>query len=85
MKKTIVILGTMDTKGLEFGYLNEQIKGKGFNTIVVDTGTRGRPLLQPDISRDEVAAAAGATIDEISHAGGEAKAIEMSGFNLLII
>ena len=76
MKKTIIILGAMDTKGLEFSYLNEHLKGKGFNTIVVDAGTRGRPLLQPDIDRDKVAAAAGATVEEVAHAGGEAKAME---------
>jgi uncharacterized protein (UPF0261 family) len=76
MKKTIVILGTMDTKGAEFGYLREQIRSKGVDTIVVDTGTRGHPLLEPDISRHEVAAAAGKTIEEVAHSGGEAKAIE---------
>jgi uncharacterized protein (UPF0261 family) len=57
MKKTIVLLGTLDTKGLEFSYINEHLKRKGFDTIVVDAGVRGAPQLQPDISHDEVAMA----------------------------
>jgi uncharacterized protein (UPF0261 family) len=76
MKKTIVLLGTLDTKGLEFNYINEHIKQRGFDTIVVDGGIRGSPLLQPDITHDEVAAAAGTTVEELAApGGGEAKAI----------
>jgi uncharacterized protein (UPF0261 family) len=76
MKKTIVLLGTLDTKGLEFSYINEYLKQKGFDTVVVDAGIRGSPLLEPDISHDEVAAAAGATVAELAApGGGEAMAI----------
>jgi len=76
MKKTIVLLGTLDTKGLEFSYINEYLKQKGFDTILVDAGVRGAPQLQPDISHDEVAAAAGATVAELAApGGGEAMAI----------
>ena len=76
MNKTVVILGTMDTKGLEFSFLDEQIRSRGINTLIVDTGIRGTPVLKPDITRDELAAAAGTTIEEVAHSGGEAKAIE---------
>lgn len=76
MKKTIVLLGTLDTKGPEFSYINEHIRQRGFDTILVDAGVRGRPLLEPDISHDEVAAAAGATVEELAApGGGEAMAI----------
>ena len=66
----------MDTKGVEFGFLNEQIKSRGVNTLIVDTGIRGTPVLKPDITRDELAAAVGTTIEEVAHSGGEAKAID---------
>lgn len=80
MKKTIVLLASLDTKGLELGFINEHIKQRGFNTIVVDDGILGRPLFQPDITRDEVAAAAGTTIEELAApGGGEAKAIAAMG------
>jgi uncharacterized protein (UPF0261 family) len=56
---TIAILGTMDTKGVEHGYVAELIRKRGHNVIVIDVGTLGEPRLKPDISRTEVATAAG--------------------------
>jgi len=77
MKKTIVLLGTLDTKGLEFSYVNKHVRQKGFDTIVVDAGVRGSPQLKPDITHDEVAAAAGTTVEALAApGGGEAKAID---------
>ena len=56
---TIAILGTMDTKGVEHGYVADLIKQRGHKVLVIDVGTAGDPKLRPDISRVEVAAAAG--------------------------
>ena len=52
---TIAILGTMDTKGDEHGYVAELIRARGHHTLVVDVGTDQPPRLQPQISREEVA------------------------------
>src|SRR4249920_1819786 len=56
---TIAILGTMDSKGVEHGFVAGLIRQRGHNALVIDVGTMGEPGLQPDISRSEVAAAAG--------------------------
>ncbi len=56
---TIAILGTMDTKGVEHGYLAELIKARGHSVLVIDVGSLGEPRLKPDVTRQEVAAAAG--------------------------
>lgn len=56
---TIAILGTMDTKGVEHGYVADLIKQRGHQVLVIDVGTAGEPRLKPDITRGEVAAAAG--------------------------
>src|SRR6266568_397943 len=55
---TIVILGTLDTKGAEHAFVAEQIRARGHQTLVIDVGSLGEPGLQPDISRAEVAKAA---------------------------
>jgi uncharacterized protein (UPF0261 family) len=55
---TIAILGTMDTKGVEHGYVAELICKRGHHVLVIDVGTLGEPRLKPDINRTEVAAAA---------------------------
>ncbi len=56
---TIAILGTMDTKGDEHGFVAEQIRARGHGTLVIDAGTDQPPRLKPDISREEVARLAG--------------------------
>ena len=59
---TIAVLGTMDTKGEEHGFLAEQIRQRGHSVLVIDVGTLEPPKLKPDVSREQVAAAAGADL-----------------------
>lgn len=75
MQKTVVLLGTLDTKGIEFGYVKEKIIEQGCRALVVDAGVLGTPLLEPDITREQVAQAAGSTIEDIISLGDEEKAI----------
>jgi uncharacterized protein (UPF0261 family) len=65
VSKTIVLLGTFDTKGREFAYIKEIIEKRGHQTILIDAGIMGSPLIQPDISRKEVALKGGFTIEEL--------------------
>jgi uncharacterized protein (UPF0261 family) len=62
---TIAILGTMDTKGDEHAFVAELIRKRGHQTLVIDVGTAGPPTLQPDVTREEVVAMAGADLGEI--------------------
>ena len=56
---TIAILGTMDTKGEEHGFVAEEIKRRGHEVLVIDVGALDPPRLKPDITRETIAAAAG--------------------------
>jgi uncharacterized protein (UPF0261 family) len=56
---TIAILGTLDTKGAEHGFVAEQIRARGMDVLLIDVGTLTPPALTPDIPREVVAAAAG--------------------------
>src|SRR5258708_29380678 len=56
---TIAILGTMDSKGEEHAFVAAQIRQRGHQVLVIDAGTLGEPTLKPDITREQVAAAAG--------------------------
>ena len=62
---TIAVLGTMDTKGEEHAFVANVIKQRGHHVLVIDTGTLDAPKLPPDISRQEVAAAAGADLNAL--------------------
>ena len=44
MARTVVIIGTLDTKGAEIAYLRDRLQALGLNTIVVDFGIPGEPL-----------------------------------------
>ena len=59
MPKTIMVIGTLDTKGEEVEYLRTRIESRGHQTIVVDVGVLGEPLTRADISREEIAEAGG--------------------------
>ncbi|HEY0551257.1 MAG TPA: Tm-1-like ATP-binding domain-containing protein, partial [Verrucomicrobiae bacterium] len=59
---TIAVIGTLDTKGEEHGFVAELIRQRGHTTLVIDVGTLEPPKIQPDISREEVARAAHADL-----------------------
>jgi uncharacterized protein (UPF0261 family) len=66
MAKTVVIIGTLDTKGAEFAFVKEIIEKEGLKTLVVDFGVMGEPAFKPDIARDEVAGAGGGNLAFLS-------------------
>jgi uncharacterized protein (UPF0261 family) len=59
---TIAVLGTLDTKGDEHGYVADLIRQHGHQTLVIDVGTLDPPRLPPDITREEVARAGGVNL-----------------------
>lgn len=75
MAKTIAIVGTLDTKGEEIRYVKERIESRGYEAVVIDGGILGKPLFPPDISREQVAEAAGISLDEVIALGDENKGI----------
>ena len=63
--KTIVVLATLDTKGVEARYLREQIEKFGDQALIVDTGVVGTPATRADVTREEVAEAGGMPLAKI--------------------
>jgi uncharacterized protein (UPF0261 family) len=70
MPDTVAIVATLDTKGMEMAFLKERIEALGCATLVIDVGVFEPVGIAPDISRHEIAAAAGGSIPRII-AGGE--------------
>lgn len=73
--RTVVVVATLDTKGAEAAYVRDQIAAWGLNTILVDPGVLSEPSIEADISRHEVAEAAGATLEALLARGEKAVAI----------
>ena len=62
---TIAILGTMDTKGVEHGFVAELIRQRGHQVLIIDVGSLDEPRLKPDVTRQEVALAAGVDFTQL--------------------
>jgi uncharacterized protein (UPF0261 family) len=56
---TVVLLGTLDTKGAEYDFVRQRLLGLGCDVVIVDAGTMGQTRYPVDVGPDEVAAAAG--------------------------
>ena len=73
---TVLVIGTLDTKGPEIGYLRDRIRALGVDVLVADSGILGEPLdIVPDFTRSEIAVLAGTTIDALQNAGSRGKAV----------
>ena len=55
----IVVIGTLDTKGPEVGFVRDEILKGGHTPLVIDPGILGTPAIAADISRQQVARAGG--------------------------
>ena len=73
---TVLLVGTFDTKGTEYAYLRDRIRERGVDVLLVDAGILGEPLTEPDVTRQEVAAAAGADVQALADSRDRSEAIE---------
>ena len=73
--KTIAIAGTFDSKGKEYLYVKELVEKLGLQAYMINTGVF-EPAFEPDVSNEEVAAAAGYNLKEIAAKKDRALATE---------
>ncbi len=74
--KSIVIIGTLDTKGDQLEYLMNLLEGLGDQVIMMDVGVLGDVAFKPTIGRVEVAKASGSSLEEIIALMDECKAMD---------
>lgn len=75
MSSTVLIVGTLDTKGAEIAFLKNQIAQRGYQTLVMDVGVTGETPFAPEVHGSEVAAAAGEDIQALATGGDRGKAV----------
>jgi uncharacterized protein (UPF0261 family) len=73
--RTVLLVGTLDTKGSEYAYLRERLGLHGVRAILADAGTGGPPTVEPDITRQELAAATGADLAGLTDRGSAVTAM----------
>jgi uncharacterized protein (UPF0261 family) len=72
----VLLIGTLDTKGAEFQFVRDLLNQAGVPTLVVDAGVLQAPVFLPDVSREEVFAAAGTSLAAVRQAGDRGRAVE---------
>lgn len=74
---TVLLIGTLDTKGPETAYLRDRVRALGCDTLVLDSGILGEAVgIEADFNRRVVAHAAGSGIEALRSAGTRGKAVE---------
>jgi uncharacterized protein (UPF0261 family) len=67
---TVLLIGTLDTKGDELAFVRERLRDAGVDVLVADAGTGGPPHgIEPDITREALAAEVGADVSTLTDRG----------------
>lgn len=73
----ILIVGTVDTKSDEIGFMAEQVQAAGGQALIMDVGVLAQGRVIPDIANVDVAAAAGVTLQQVMDSGDENSAMAL--------
>jgi uncharacterized protein (UPF0261 family) len=65
---TVVLIGTLDTKGREYAFVHDCLRAAGVEPFVVDVGVLGEPALQPDVAAADVARLGGDELEALRFA-----------------
>jgi len=86
MAKTVALVGALDTKGVEYGFVKRCIEARGHRALVIDVGVLGEPRIAADVPREAVARAAGVALADLvaKNDRGEAVAAMAAGAQTLI-
>lgn len=77
MDKTILVIGTYDTKDDELGFLSGVIKEQGGQVVTMDVSVLGDPSTPTKYSKHDVAAEGGSTIEAAIASGDENHAMQI--------
>jgi uncharacterized protein (UPF0261 family) len=72
---SVYLLATLDTKAPEAEFLRQQLRGRGIDVTLVDTGCQGEPGVPPDVDRQRLFEAAGVKWAELVAAGDRGEAV----------
>jgi uncharacterized protein (UPF0261 family) len=76
---TVVLLGTLDTKGVEYAFLRDRLRERDVDVLLVDAGVYDPVGVEPDIGRDEVARAGGTDVARLADAADRGSAVTAMG------
>ncbi len=72
---TVFLVATLDTKGAEAEFVRRELEGHGAQVCLVDVGCIGTPEVEADVTREEVFAAAGTSLEAMVAGGDRGEAV----------
>jgi len=77
MNRTLLLVGTADTKSDELAFLRERVQALGTRVLLMDVGVLAAGHVPVDIANTEVAQAAGSTLAAVIASGDEHSAMTL--------
>jgi uncharacterized protein (UPF0261 family) len=77
MPGTVLLIGTLDTKGEECAYVRDLIQDRGHEVLVLDAGILRDPPIEADFPASQVAEAGGRPLNELRAQGDRGVALEV--------
>jgi len=76
---TVILVGTLDTKGAEYAFVRDRLREAGTEVTVVDVGVLGEPGFPPDVPAADVARAAGVDLADLrfTREGSDTRAVAL--------
>ncbi len=83
---TVLLIGTLDTKGEEYRYVRDLIKDQGHQTLTIDVGVLSDAPFEPDIGASEVASEGGASLGSLRAEGDRGASVQamMAGLESIV-
>jgi uncharacterized protein (UPF0261 family) len=75
---SVLLIGTLDTKGVEIAYVRDRLNAAGVRVTVLDAGALGTPAFDADISREVVFQAAGSSLEQVRIAADRGQTIALA-------
>ncbi|MBI3819512.1 MAG: Tm-1-like ATP-binding domain-containing protein [Planctomycetes bacterium] len=72
----VFLIATLDTKGAEAAFLRDELGNAGVDVRVVDAGCLGAPVGRADVAREQVFAAAGASLATLQQKNDRGLAVD---------
>ena len=74
----VLLIGTLDTKGVEFGHVRDLLNAAGVATLLADAGVIGPSAVPPDIPREQLFALVGTRAEDLAKAGDRGRAVTLA-------
>ena len=82
MQKTILLIGTFDTKGEEFSFVRGLIEDNGHDVLMMDIGVLEDPPFKPDFTATEVAKTGNSSLEKLRRSGNRTESFEVMALGI---